>query len=128
MDEVVTTVSDAADNTGSFNRIETRLVDANKDQDYPLHYAWERSGQFGEGPRSKLPSVESARFALLDKADESTFSEIEDLFWSVVKETLKLDRDIKPTDFGSFDANFGPTKVRLAIYEMSRRSTINPRS
>lgn len=120
MQSLVETVNSAADATNKFGRIEDALVDSAKDKHYPLHYAWQRSGNFTQAFRADEPHAteSSARFAIVAKASNYTFAQLESLFIDVVSRVLSADKSAKIIDFDSFDADFGGTRVRIAVYEM----------
>jgi len=125
MQEIVTVVNNAADATGEFGRIESELVQSAKDNHYPLHYAWERTADFSTAYRGGGKDVQaSAQFAIVGKAKNHTFAEIEDLFEKVVREA-RDQAPVEPEDFDSFDANFGGTRVRIALYSMTLDTTRN---
>lgn len=127
MQEVVDDVHTGADNTGSFGRIEDSLIRSAKDSQYPLHYAWERSGVFEKGYRESdhYDADKTARFAIVVRASEYTFSELESLWKNVVKEAKDVNSQLDPVDFNDFDADFGGTRVRIALYEMAINTNLN---
>lgn len=120
MQSLVDTVSNAADATNKFGRIEDELIASAKDKHYPLHFAWERRGEFAQSYRADEPhdTNASARFAIVAKASNYTFSELESLFTDLVGRVMDADKSAVIVDFDSFDADFGGARVRIAVYEM----------
>jgi len=125
MQIIVDTVNSAAEDTGAFGRIEDELIESAKKSDYPLHYAWERSGAFDQQLRRSegMDNDATASFAIVGKASNYTFAEIEELFKEIVGIARREETGLDPVDFDSFDAHFGGTKVRLGIYEISLDTT-----
>lgn len=123
MQTLVDKVNTAADNTGEFGRIEDELIQSAKDKHYPLHFAYGRSGELGTATRGGVrDSQETAQFAIVGKAKNFSFAEIETLWESVVTNAIS-NRSIEIDNFDSFDAHFGSDRVRIALYEMSRDAT-----
>jgi hypothetical protein len=120
MQEIVDAMNRAAEDGGSFGRIEDHLIESAKKDDYPLHYAWERSGTFTqEFRRSQAHDTDAtASFAIVARQDNYTYDELETLFKGLVGRARSQKKGLEPVDFDAFGAHFGGTKVRLVIYEM----------
>jgi len=116
MQQVVDIVTGAARDLSAFNRVEESLVQSAKKDDYPVVSAFERSGSFDRSARSFNDNDASANFAIYAKASETTFEEVETLFKDLISRAKESNPSIEPTDFQSFDAQMGSTKVRLALF------------
>lgn len=130
MQEIVDIVNQAATDNGSFGRVSDALIASAKDKHYPLHYAWERSGQFTDQMRevNLYDADKSARFADVAKADNYTFADLEALYRNIIKRAREIDSRIEPVDFNDFDNDFGGTRVRIAVYEVMMDTTMDVRT
>lgn len=123
MQKLVDEVNTAADDTGSFNTVSDHLIKSAEKADYPIHYAWERRGEFDTAYRAstKKDADMTANFAIIVRSDHYTFTKLETLWRSVLNNVA--DADVNDADF--FDAQFGPERVRICIYQMQLDTTVD---
>lgn len=122
MNALALDLNTAAQNTKSFSRTETRYVQSAKKKHFPLHFLWNREGDFGEsiGREPFTLDVDARVQGAVMVLRSSSHTELEDLFKQLVREAIKVDAGTRFENAQAYDHTFGATDVRVLLYTAER--------
>lgn len=122
MQELVDIVDGAATATAHFRVQSQERIRGAKKGDFPLHFAWNRTGEFdetfGREPFT-FDNDSTARFAIIVRTKDHTHEDIETFFKDIVTESIKTDERVRPTQFESYSLQFDGKSALIGVYEMA---------
>jgi len=127
MQELVQIVDDAARATRTFGRTEQKLIRSAKKKQYPVHFAWNRTGDFSESfgrDAFTFDSDSSARFAIIARDTDHTHAEVQQMFEDVLVEAIKTDGAIVPSQYEAYELTFDGQECKIAIYELTHNTSL----